>query len=121
MEELFEGYNASVKAVMSAAGRGELSGICGPLSRLITLKPRYTVAIETALGANIQNIVVEDEDAAKAAIALLKARNAGRATFYPITTMSGGGFPPAKKTSRNIKAMSASPTLVDFDENTEAL
>ncbi|MGI6743138.1 MAG: chromosome segregation protein SMC [Eubacteriales bacterium] len=117
MEELFEGYNASVKAVMSAAGRGELSGICGPLSRLITLKPRYTVAIETALGANIQNIVVEDEDAAKAAIALLKARNAGRATFYPITTMSGGGISAREEDLKKYKGyVGIADTLVDFDE-----
>ena len=117
MEELFEGYNSSVKAVMSAAGSGELQGICGPLSRLITLKPRYTVAIETALGANIQNIVVEDEDAAKAAIALLKARNAGRATFYPITTMSGGGISAREEDLKKHKGyVGIADTLVDFDE-----
>lgn len=85
MEELFEGYNQSVRFVMSASERGELSGICGPVSRIIEVPARYSIAIETALGANIQNIITENEDAATAAIELLKQDNAGRATFYPLT------------------------------------
>lgn len=87
MDELLEGYNYSVKNVMRAAGSGQVRGICGPVSKLITLKPEYSVAIETALGANIQNIVTENEEAAKAAIAYLKRTNGGRATFYPITSV----------------------------------
>lgn len=87
MDELLEGYNYSVKNVMRASASGQVRGICGPISKLIALKPEYSVAIETALGANIQNIVTENEDAAKAAIAYLKRTNGGRATFYPITSV----------------------------------
>ena len=88
MEEHFEGYSRSVKYIAESS----LSGICGPVSKLIKVDRKYAVAVETALGANIQNIVVEDEDAAKAAISLLKRNNAGRATFYPLTTIRASGL-----------------------------
>jgi len=95
MEEHFEGYSGSVRYVMgqyeqgkiTTAGGGRCGKIYGPLSQLISVEPRYITAIETALGANLQNIVVEDEETAKAAIYALKRGNAGRATFYPITSM----------------------------------
>lgn len=87
MEEHFEGYSGSVRFVMDAAGRGRLDGVLGPVSRLITVPDKYSTAIETALGANIQNIVVEDETVAKRAIALLRDSGSGRATFYPISSV----------------------------------
>ncbi|MBE6642289.1 MAG: chromosome segregation protein SMC [Ruminococcaceae bacterium] len=87
MEEHFEGYANSVRFVMNESKSGKLQGICGPVSKLISVNRKYTVAIETALGGNLQNIVVKDEDCAKKAIALLKERNAGRATFYPLTSI----------------------------------
>ncbi|MBR6725908.1 MAG: chromosome segregation protein SMC [Clostridia bacterium] len=88
MDELFEGYNHSVKAIMRASDHGEIKGIYGPVSKLIDVKEKHAVAIETAVGANIQNIVVTDENAAKSAISYLKQNNAGRATFYPLTSIS---------------------------------
>lgn len=87
MDELLEGYHYSVKNVMHGVSGGQLKGICGPVSRVISVRPEYSIAIETALGANIQNIITEDEEAAKAAIAYLKRTNGGRATFYPITSV----------------------------------
>lgn len=90
MEEHFDGYSASIKFIMERAKNGSLKGICGPVSKLVSVEQKYSVAIETALGANIQNIVVEDEECAKKAITALKINNAGRATFYPISTMRGG-------------------------------
>ncbi len=87
MEEHFEGYSKSVKYVADCASSGKLSGICGPVSKLISVEEKYAVAIETALGASIQNIVVENEEFAKAAIYALKRDNAGRATFYPLTSV----------------------------------
>ena len=86
MDALLEGYPGSVKAVMNEKS---LTGICGPVSRLLTASGEYVTAIETALGAAVSNIVVEDEDAAKAAIRFLKSANAGRATFLPLTSVSG--------------------------------
>ncbi|MBQ7500327.1 MAG: chromosome segregation protein SMC [Clostridia bacterium] len=87
MEEHFEGYAASVRAVMTASDEGRLSGVVGPVSRIISVDPEYAVAIETALGANIQNIVVKDDGAAKSAIKYLKETHGGRATFYPLSTI----------------------------------
>ncbi len=94
MEELFEGYSRSIRFIMSDYEKGKLPGavLYGPLSKLISVDPRYATAIETALSSNIQNIAVEDEASAKAAINHLKKNNAGRATFYPITTMRASDF-----------------------------
>ncbi|MBQ9976487.1 MAG: chromosome segregation protein SMC [Clostridia bacterium] len=89
MERLLEGFSGSVKSVMSASHDKELSGIHGPVSKLIVTDPEYITAIETCLGAAMQNIVVENEDSAKAAIAFLKRTNSGRATFLPLTTVKG--------------------------------
>lgn len=93
MDELFEGYGRSVKAVMTAAESNRLSGICGPVSRMIKVGAEHAIAIETALGASLQNIITEDERAAKNAIAYLKNIGGGRATFYPITSVRAGGQP----------------------------
>ncbi len=87
MEELFEGYPHSVSALMSASKAGKIRGIVGPLSHIFTVKSEFSLAIETALGANIQNIVTENDEAAKAAVLWLKQNNAGRCTFYPLNTM----------------------------------
>ncbi|MBE6538437.1 MAG: chromosome segregation protein SMC [Ruminococcaceae bacterium] len=88
MEEHFEGYNNSVRFVMKQFETGNIKGkVYGPLSKLITVENKYITAIETSLGANLQNIVVEDEETAKAAIGALKNAGAGRATFYPVTSM----------------------------------
>lgn len=87
MTENFEGYNNSVKFVMNEAGKGRLYGICGPVSHLIRVEEKYIIAVETALGANLQNIIVEDEKSAKGAMYALKRAGAGRATFYPMTTV----------------------------------
>ncbi len=87
MEELFEGYPHSVSALMNASKAGKIKGIIGPLSHIFSVNAQYSLAIETALGANIQNIVCETDEAAKAAVAWLKQNNAGRSTFYPLNTM----------------------------------
>ena len=87
MEELFEGYPHSVSALMSASKSGKIKGIIGPLSHIFSVKSEFALAIETALGANMQNIVTETDEAAKNAIQWLKQNNAGRATFYPLNTM----------------------------------
>ena len=65
----------------------ELSGICGPVSKLISTDEAYVLAIETALGGGVQNIVVEEEKDAKDAIEFLKKNRLGRATFLPLTTL----------------------------------
>ena len=92
LEKNMDGYQNSVKAIMRAAGARRLRGIIGPVSAILKVEPGCEVAVETALGAALQNIVVENEAAAKAAIALLRSDNAGRATFLPLDTVQPGVF-----------------------------
>ena len=92
LEKNMDGYQNSVKAVMRAAGARRLRGVIGPVSAILTVEPGCEVAVETALGGALQNIVVENEAAAKAAIALLRSDNAGRATFLPLDTVQPGVF-----------------------------
>ena len=87
LEKNMEGYQGSVRSVMKESKRGALNGIHGPLSQLITVKDKYSVAVETALGVAIQNIVVDNENDAKKAIAYLKETRGGRATFLPLTAI----------------------------------
>ena len=108
MLDHFEGYNNSVRFVMKEAGEGRLSGIHGPVSHLITVKPEYTVALETAIGAAMQNIVVNDEAAAKAAMYSLKNSGVGRATFYPLTSVK------ANSRSRETEAASTYKGFIGF-------
>ena len=89
LEKNLEGFNHSVKIVMKESERGTLSGIHGPVSRVIQVPKQYTVAIETALGAAMQNIVTGTEYDAKSAINMLKKRDGGRCTFLPMTTIKG--------------------------------
>ncbi len=87
MEEHFEGASGAVRFVLERAKRGALPGVRGTVSQLLTVAPAHALAIEKALGGSLQNIVVEDEEAAKAAIRLLARERAGRATFYPLTAL----------------------------------
>lgn len=89
MENSLEGFHQSVKYIMGQASKGALSGVCGPVSRLISVEEEHALAIEIALGAAMQNIAVENESIAKRAISLLKESRAGRATFLPLTTVKG--------------------------------
>lgn len=87
LEKNMEGYQGSVRSVMKESKRGALNGIHGPLSQLITVKDKYSVAVETALANAIQNVVVDNENDAKKAIAFLKETRGGRATFLPLTAI----------------------------------
>ena len=89
MERDFESYQKSVRMVMQEAQRGKLPGIHGPVSRLIRTDNEYTVAVEIALGAAMQQIVVERESDGKAAISYLKRTGGGRATFLPLSSIQG--------------------------------
>jgi len=89
MEKEYSGFNNAVKAVMQAAERNTLRGIHGPVAGLMRVESRYAVAMEIALGAGMQNIVVDREEEAKSAISYLKQRDIGRATFLPLTAITG--------------------------------
>ena len=92
LEKNMDGYQHSVKTVMRAASARRLRGVIGPVSAILSVEPGKETAIETALGGALQNIVVENEAAAKAGIALLRSENAGRATFLPLDTVQPGVF-----------------------------
>ena len=89
MERDFESYNKAVRMVMQEAQRGALRNIHGPVSRLIRTEDSYTVAVEIALGAAMQQIVVGSEADGKAAISYLKRTGGGRATFLPLSSIQG--------------------------------
>jgi len=94
MEKKMEGYRHSVKRILEEAKKEDsiLSGIYNIFGKLISVDEQYEVAIEAALGGNIQNIVVKDEEAAKGAIEFLKRRKEGRATFMPLNSIRKNGI-----------------------------
>ena len=89
MERHYEGFAGSVKSIMNESERGILSGVHGTVASVIKVENTYATAIEIALGAAIQNIITEDERSAKDCIYYLKSKNLGRATFLPISTITG--------------------------------
>ncbi len=119
MNEHFEGYADSVKFVMREYKSGNIRGsgeIYGPLSSLIEVDKKYITAIETALGASLQNIVVDNEDMAKAAIGALKRANAGRATFYPISAIRSTGETDEIRNAASMPGyVGRADTLVETD------
>ena len=126
LEELasdFSGFFQGVKEVLLARERGELSGIEGAIAELIQVPTQYSQAIETALGAAMQHVVTNDEAAARAAIAWLKQRRAGRATFLPKSVMKS-----RKIASYQIDAVVTHPSfvklayeLVSFSESNRSI
>ena len=89
VEKNMTGYQPSVRNVMNAAKAGKLSDIHGTVADIIRVPKEYTIAIETALGFALQNIIVSNEESAKRCMRYLKDTNGGRATFLPITSVSG--------------------------------
>lgn len=103
MEANYEGYNGAVKFIMSS----NLEGILGVVSELITVPKGYEIALETALGAGMQNIVCQLDSHAKNAINQLKDKRAGRLTFLPLESVKGvnHNISPALKSSRGFLGM----------------
>ena len=89
LENNMEGFAGSVKQVLKASKQGRIGGILGTVAQNISVEPEYAVAVETALGGAMQNIIVENEDIAKRCIRFLKEQHGGRATFLPITSVKG--------------------------------
>jgi len=86
LTERYEGYGGSVKKVMEQ--KEKTPGIIGVVADIIKVEKKYEIAIETALGGNIQNIVTDDEETAKKMIRYLKENRLGRATFLPLTSVT---------------------------------
>ncbi len=85
MTERYEGFGQSIKHVMER--KGDTPGIIGVVADIIRVKKEYEIAVETALGGSIQNIVTDNEQTAKKMIEYLKKNRYGRATFLPLTNI----------------------------------
>ena len=114
MEKEYEGFSKAVRTVMQAAEKHVLRGVCGPVASLLHVEDQYTVAIEVALGAGMQNIVVQREEDAKAAISYLKQRDAGRATFLPMSAMRGEEL--RERVQEEYGFIGIASSLVQYDE-----
>ena len=119
MEQNLEGYNRSVREVLRACRDSQAlgGGIHGALAQLIKVEQKYEAAIEMTLGGALQNIVTENEEAAKKAIEYLKKNKAGRATFLPISSVNGKSFdgPLASRISACEGFCGIASELVAFD------
>ena len=89
LENSMEGFAGSVRQIIRAGRNGQLRGVRGTVAQIVSVEQKYSLAIETALGGALQNIVVDSEDTAKRGIRILKETNGGRATFLPITSVKG--------------------------------
>ncbi|MDO4482552.1 MAG: chromosome segregation protein SMC, partial [Bacillota bacterium] len=101
-ENSYEGYGYAVKFIMG--NRSRLRGIYGAAADLIDVPEGLETAVQTALGAGIQNIVCEDDRAASECIKLLKQEKAGRATFLPLNGIRGGRNAAEGKNSEQLRA-----------------
>ena len=115
MEKMHEGYSKAVKLVMGEARRGSLRNIHGPVAELLKTEDRYTVAIETALGSAMQNLVVDREEDGKAVIQFLKRRDAGRATILPLSAMQPGMLREADSLRKEPGFVGIGSELIQFD------
>ena len=113
MEKEYEGFSKAVKLVCQA--QNSLRGIHGPVAGLMRTDGKYSLAIEIALGAGLQNIVVDREEDAKAAINFLKQRDGGRATFLPLTAIRGEEL-REKGVESEFGFVGLASRLVTFDE-----
>ncbi len=115
MEKVHEGYSKAVKLVMGEAERGTLQNIHGPVAGLLKVPDQYAVAVETALGAAMQNLVVDREEDGKAVINYLKRRDAGRATILPLSSIRPGELREAQSLAREPGFVGIGDRLISFD------
>lgn len=112
MEHNYEGYNYPVKFIMQS----ELSGIHGVVAEVIDVPSKLETAIETALGAAKQNIIVKDDQSAKKAVAALKENKAGRLTFLPVASVKGMGIEPDAVVKNDKAFIGMASDLIGFDK-----
>ncbi len=120
LEKSMEGFGFAIKSVVQAADSGKLGGVHGPVSHIISVESKYSAAIECALGAALQNIVVDNETDAKRAINYLKSNKMGRATFLPMTAIKPRLF---KESGLNdcTGFVSVAVDLVKFDKKYDSI
>ena len=111
--ERYDGYGNSIRKVMEQKDR--YKGIVGVVADIIKTKKQYETAIETALGGTIQNIVTDNEETAKGLIAFLKQNKFGRATFLPLSAISGRDIRVDSSLTRENGAVGFANQLVECD------
>ena len=116
MEEDFSGFYQGVKEVLKERGK-RLKGIEGAVAELVTVPKEYQIALETALGASLQHIVVDTENNARAAIQFLKQHSYGRATFLPLSVIKGRPLSSSQLSSiqSHPSFIGTAVSLVSFD------
>ena len=119
MAERYDGYGSSIKRVMEEKKKN--AKIHGVVADIITVHKQYEVAVETALGGSIQNIVTDDEQTAKEMITILKKERAGRATFLPLTSISPRGSFHRPEALQEKGVIGLAHTLVDVDTKYQKL
>ena len=112
--ERYDGYGNSIRRVMSCKDREK--GLIGVVADIIKVEKEYEIAVETALGGSIQNIVTDDEETAKRMIAYLKQNKYGRATFLPLTSMQGGAELRQIDALKETGVIGLAHTLVHVEE-----
>lgn len=119
MEKDYEGYSKAVKTVMRESQRGNIKGVHGPVANLIKADEECALAIETALGAAAQNIVIDSQEDGRRAIEMLKRSDSGRATFLPVDTIRGTVMKDAP--TRDPGFVGVAYELVRFDPRYEQI
>ena len=112
--ERYDGYGNSIRRVMER--KAQVTGLLGVVADIIKVEKKYEIAIETALGGSIQNIVTSDEETAKQMIAYLKQNKYGRATFLPLTAIRGGQDIARPEALREKGVIGTADKLVTVDE-----
>ncbi|GKH32634.1 chromosome segregation protein SMC [Muricomes sp. OA1] len=112
--ERYDGYGNSIRRIMSNKDREK--GLIGVVADIIKVEKEYEIAVETALGGNIQNIVTDNEETAKRMIAYLKQNKFGRATFLPLTSMHGGGGIRQQEALKEPGVIGLASTLVQVED-----
>lgn len=117
--ERYDGYGNSIRRVMEQKDRNK--GIVGVVADIIKTKKQYETAIETALGGSIQNIVTDNEETAKGLISFLKQNKFGRATFLPLSAISGRDVKVDASLTRENGAIGFANQLVECDREFDEL
>lgn len=114
MTERYDGYGQSIRRIMEQKEKNP--GIIGVVADIVKVKKEYEVAIETALGGSIQNIVTDTEETAKDMINFLKKNRFGRATFLPLTAISGRGGLKNPEVLKENGVLGIASSLVNVSE-----
>lgn len=117
--ERYDGYGNSIRRVMEQ--KSHTKGIIGVVADILSVQQKYEIAVETALGGSIQNIVTADETIAKKLIQFLKQNKYGRATFLPLTSISGSGSFQKQEALREPGAIGLASTLVNIAPEYQAV